>query len=57
MSSTLSQTPLNLPNISQENDSKTSSANENPAQITIKNINNLPRNELDEFLKVFSLFT
>lgn len=50
MSSTLGQSALNFPNESETTTAKGSNAD--PLQITVKNIANLPRNELEEFLKV-----
>ena len=50
MSSTLGQSTLNFPN---ENET-TKGSSTDPLQMTVKNIANLPRNELEEFLKVRS---
>jgi hypothetical protein len=53
MSTTLGQSSLNFSNVRNENDSTTKSSNEpKRKQLIIKNINDLPRHELDEFLKV-----
>jgi hypothetical protein len=50
MSNTLGQSSFNFTNVLNENTSK--SSNTNTLQLTVKNINNLPRNDLEEFLKV-----
>jgi hypothetical protein len=60
MSTTLGQSSLNFSNVRNENDSTTKSSNDatirlnepKRKQLIIKNINDLPRHELDEFLKV-----
>ncbi len=52
MSKTLGQSSLNFTNVLNENDQTIKSASDNTLQLIIKNINNLPRNELEEFLKV-----
>jgi len=46
-----SSSSLNFTNVLHENDNLTKSTNNKTSQIIIKNINNLPRNELEEFLK------
>jgi len=56
MSSTLRQSSLNFTNVLNENDNTTKSSSNNTLQLVIKNINNLPRNELEEFLKVYIYF-
>jgi hypothetical protein len=56
MSSTLRQSSLNFTNVLNENDNTTKSSSNNTVQFVIKNINNLPRNELEEFLKVYIYF-
>jgi hypothetical protein len=53
MSSTLGQSSLNFTNVLNENDNTNKTSNDNTLQLIIKNINNLPRNELEEFLKVY----
>jgi hypothetical protein len=61
MSSTLGQPSLNFTNVLNENDTTTKSSNSDTSRLTeqrqkqvvIKNINDLPRNELEEFLKVY----
>jgi len=52
MSSTLGQSSLNFTNVLNENDNTAKSSNTNASQFIVKNINNLPKNELEEFLKV-----
>jgi hypothetical protein len=64
MSTTLGQSSLNFSNVRNENDSTTKSSNDatirlnepKRKQLIIKNINDLPRHELDEFLKVSICF-
>ncbi|CAF0926199.1 unnamed protein product [Adineta steineri] len=52
MSSTLGQSSLSFSNVLNESDNRTIQLNEQKQkQVTIKNINDLSRNELDEFLK------
>jgi hypothetical protein len=61
MSSTLGQSSLNFPNVPNENDNTTKSSNNDSSRLTeqrqkqiiVKNIDDLPRDELEEFLKVY----
>jgi hypothetical protein len=52
MSSTLGQSSINFTNVLNENENTNKSSNTDKLQLTVKNINNLPRNDLEEFLKV-----
>jgi hypothetical protein len=52
MSNTLGQSSFNFTNVLNENENTSKSSNTNTLQLTVKNINNLPRNDLEEFLKV-----
>lgn len=61
MSNTLGQSSLNFTNVLNENEPKIKSSTDDatqyteqrPNQITIKNIKDIPRNELEEYLKVY----
>lgn len=54
MTNTLGQSSINFTNVLNENDKTTKSSD--TSQMTIKNINNLPRDELEDFLKVYIIF-
>lgn len=56
MTSTLGQSSLSFTNVLNENDTTTKSLNNDTSQVVIKNINNLPKNELEDFLKVEIVF-
>jgi hypothetical protein len=64
MSSTLGQSSLNFSNVLSENTNTTKPLDEDALrlmqehqkQLLIKNINEFPRNELEEYLKVNHLF-
>jgi hypothetical protein len=52
MTSTLGQSSINFTNVLNENENPSKSSTTDQLQMTVKNINNLSRNDLEEFLKV-----